>query len=148
MMRVLISGGGIAWLTLAYWLHQYNIVPVVIEQAVHIRHDGYGIDFFGTGYDVAERMSLIDRLRSQQIPFEYVSYVNASDEPVWKLSIALMQKIVHGKYIVLSSKLGLLMQQVLMKLLLRDAFIGLLRQQFGAESLLQMRVPNAGQHSR
>ena len=69
-MRVLISGGGIAGLTLAYWLHQYTIPVVVIEQAQGLRRDGYAIDFLGTGDEVAERMSLIDRLSSQQIPFD------------------------------------------------------------------------------
>lgn len=45
-MRVLVSGGGIAGLTLAYWLHHYHIPVVVIEQAEHIRQDGYGLDFY------------------------------------------------------------------------------------------------------
>ena len=75
-MRVLISGGGIAGLTLAYWLQKSDISSVVIEQANAMRRDGYAIDFFGTGYDVAERMSLIDQLRSRQIPFEALVYVN------------------------------------------------------------------------
>ena len=56
---MLISGGGIAGLTLAYWLRRYGMEPVVIEQAVTLRSDGYAIDFFGTGYDVAEHMNLI-----------------------------------------------------------------------------------------
>ncbi len=43
-MRVLISGGGIAGLTLAYWLHRYGIPSVVIERANEIRRDGYAID--------------------------------------------------------------------------------------------------------
>ena len=42
-MRVLISGGGIAGLTLAYWLRQYDIPSVVIEQAKGLRRDGYAI---------------------------------------------------------------------------------------------------------
>jgi len=67
MTRVLISGG-IAGLTLAYWLHRYRISPVVIEQAAGLQHDGYGIDFFGTGYDIATRMGGIERLRGQQFP--------------------------------------------------------------------------------
>ena len=69
-MRVLISGGGIAGLTLANLLHQYDIPSVVIEQARAIRRDGYAIDFFGTGYEVAERMGLIDQLQPQQIPLD------------------------------------------------------------------------------
>ena len=55
-MRVLISGGGIAGLTLANCLQRHGIASVVIEQAGNLRQDGYAIDFFGTGYEVAERM--------------------------------------------------------------------------------------------
>jgi 2-polyprenyl-6-methoxyphenol hydroxylase-like FAD-dependent oxidoreductase len=100
-VRVLISGGGIAGLTLAYWLHQYGIVPVIIEQAGGIRRDGYAIDFFGTGYDVAERMGLIDRLQSRHIPLAYVAYVNGSGKPIARLDISLMRKVMHEKYMAL-----------------------------------------------
>jgi 2-polyprenyl-6-methoxyphenol hydroxylase-like FAD-dependent oxidoreductase len=101
MVRVLISGGGIAGLTLACWLHRYGIVPVIVEQADSIRRDGYAIDFFGTGYDVAERMDLIDSLQPRHILLEYVAYVNGSGEPIATLDIALMRKIMHGKYMAL-----------------------------------------------
>jgi 2-polyprenyl-6-methoxyphenol hydroxylase-like FAD-dependent oxidoreductase len=100
-MRVLMSGGGIAGLTLAYWLHQYGFEPIVIEQADGIRRDGYALDFFGTGYDVAERMGLIDRLQARHIPLAYVAYVNGSGDPIATLDIALMRKIMHGKYMAL-----------------------------------------------
>ncbi len=100
-MRILISGGGIAGLTLAYWLHRYGFEPVIIEQADGIRSDGYAIDFFGTGYDVAERMDLIACLQSRQVPIEYVAYVNGSGKPIATLDIALMRKIMHGKYMAL-----------------------------------------------
>jgi 2-polyprenyl-6-methoxyphenol hydroxylase-like FAD-dependent oxidoreductase len=101
MMRVLISGGGIAGLTLAYWLHRYGIEPVVIEQAGGMRSDGYALDFFGTGYDMAERMELIDRLQARQVPAEYAAFVNRSGEPIARLDIALMRKIMRGKYMAL-----------------------------------------------
>jgi 2-polyprenyl-6-methoxyphenol hydroxylase-like FAD-dependent oxidoreductase len=97
-MRVLISGGGIAGLTLAYWLQKSGISSVVIEQANAIRRDGYAIDFFGTGYDVAERMSLIDQLRSRQIPFEALVYVNKDGKTIARLDMALIRKLTEGKY--------------------------------------------------
>ena len=97
-MRVLISGGGIAGLTLAYWLRQYDIPSVVIEQAKGLRRDGYAIDFLGTGYEVAERMSLIDRLHSQQIPFDDMAYVNKAGKLIAKLDAALLRNITDGKY--------------------------------------------------
>lgn len=101
MMRVLISGGGIAGLTLAYWLHQYGIEAVVIERAAPHCSDGYGLDFYGTGYDVAERMGVIDELRAQQFPWEEIAYVNASGKRVAHIGVGLMYKIMRGRYIPL-----------------------------------------------
>jgi 2-polyprenyl-6-methoxyphenol hydroxylase-like FAD-dependent oxidoreductase len=97
-MRVLISGGGIAGLTLAYWLHQYHITPVVIERANEIRRDGHAIDFFGTGYDVAERMGLIERLAARQLPFDGFVYVNKHGKPIARMDAALIRAFSAGKY--------------------------------------------------
>ncbi|MGH2484864.1 MAG: FAD-dependent monooxygenase [Ktedonobacterales bacterium] len=97
-MRVLISGGGIAGLTLAYFLRQHGVTPVVIERANGPRREGYAIDFFGVGYEVAERMNLIERLAREQIPFDMLGYVNARGDLLAKLNMALIQKITHGKY--------------------------------------------------
>lgn len=98
-MRVLISGGGIAGLTLAYWLRQYAVPCVVIEQAPAIRRDGYAIDFYGAGYEVARRMGLIDRLEAEQIPLDRIAYVNRTGRPVATLDIALMRRVMQGKYL-------------------------------------------------
>ncbi len=100
-MRVLICGGGIAGLTLAYWLQQYAIPCVVLEQATNLRRDGYAIDFFGTGYDVAQRMGLIARLEAQQVPLDVIAYVNRAGKPVATLERTLLQRITQGKYLAL-----------------------------------------------
>ncbi len=100
-MKILISGGGLAGLTLAYWLHQYGMTPVVIEQSDGLRHDGYGIDFFGSGYDVAEKMGLIEQLKTQQIKADYVGYVNEDGKPIAKMEMDLMRKIMNGRYLPL-----------------------------------------------
>ena len=97
-MRVFISEGGIAGLTLANWLHRYDISSVVIEQAKMLRCDGYAIDFLGTGYDVAERMGLIEHLRSRQIPFDTLAYVNKADKFIATLDSDLLRSITDGKY--------------------------------------------------
>jgi 2-polyprenyl-6-methoxyphenol hydroxylase-like FAD-dependent oxidoreductase len=98
MMRVLISGGGIAGLTLAYWLHHYGIPSIVIEQAPGLRRDGYAIDFLGTGYDVAKRMGLIERLEAEQIPFEALIYVDRDGKQVARMDANLIRSITEGKY--------------------------------------------------
>jgi 2-polyprenyl-6-methoxyphenol hydroxylase-like FAD-dependent oxidoreductase len=60
---VLISGSGIAGPTLAYWLWRRGFEPVLIERAPKLRAGGYVIDFWGVGFEVAERMELIPTLR-------------------------------------------------------------------------------------
>ena len=55
---VLISGAGIAGPTLAFWLKAAGFKPTLIERAPALRTGGYVIDFWGLGYDIAERMGL------------------------------------------------------------------------------------------
>jgi 2-polyprenyl-6-methoxyphenol hydroxylase-like FAD-dependent oxidoreductase len=73
---VLISGAGIAGPALAYWLRHRGFEPVLIEQAAHFRKGGYMIDFWGIGFDVAERMNLIPRLRDIGYLIDRVKFVN------------------------------------------------------------------------
>ena len=55
---VLVSGAGIAGPTLCYWLRGAGFKPTLIERAASLRRGGYVIDFWGVGYDIAERMGL------------------------------------------------------------------------------------------
>jgi 2-polyprenyl-6-methoxyphenol hydroxylase-like FAD-dependent oxidoreductase len=61
-ISVLISGAGIAGPTLAFWLRIAGFQPTLIEQAPAPRRGGYVIDFWGLGYDIAERMGLIEEI--------------------------------------------------------------------------------------
>lgn len=58
-MRVLISGAGIAGPTLAYWLARHGMTPTLVEKAPTLRTGGYVIDFWGAGFEVANRMGLL-----------------------------------------------------------------------------------------
>jgi 2-polyprenyl-6-methoxyphenol hydroxylase-like FAD-dependent oxidoreductase len=55
---VLISGAGIGGPALAFWLKAAGYEPTLIERASTLRGGGYVIDFWGLGYDIAERMGL------------------------------------------------------------------------------------------
>lgn len=65
--RILISGGGVAGYTMAYWLHHYGFQPMVIEQSARNQRHGYGIEFIGTGWDIADKMGLVPKLEEQRI---------------------------------------------------------------------------------
>jgi 2-polyprenyl-6-methoxyphenol hydroxylase-like FAD-dependent oxidoreductase len=64
-MEILIVGAGIAGPSLAYWLLRAGHEPTLVERAPELRRGGYVIDFWGAGFDVAERMGIVPELVSQ-----------------------------------------------------------------------------------
>lgn len=79
-MRVLIVGAGIAGLTLAAELERSGHQPVVAERAGSLRDAGYMIDFFGPGYEAAERMGLLPRLAEIHYPIARLRFLDAHGE--------------------------------------------------------------------
>src|SRR5262245_38526993 len=57
-MRVLISGAGIAGLTVAYWLRRYGFTVTIVERAPSLLTGGYKIDVRGTALQVLRRMGI------------------------------------------------------------------------------------------
>jgi 2-polyprenyl-6-methoxyphenol hydroxylase-like FAD-dependent oxidoreductase len=57
-MKIAISGAGVAGPALAYWLLRCGHEPTLIEAAPALRTGGYVIDFWGVGYQVAQRMGI------------------------------------------------------------------------------------------
>ena len=98
-MRILISGGGIAGMTLAYWLHHDGHTPVVVERDSRAVSGGYGIDFGGTGYDVAARMGIAERLSAHQLPVESAEFVDEQGHVFASLSRATVGKISRGPHL-------------------------------------------------
>ncbi|MFC5186023.1 FAD-dependent oxidoreductase [Actinomadura harenae] len=62
-MKVVVCGAGIAGLALARRLAELDADVVVLEKAPAPRTQGYMIDFFGPGYDAADAMGVLPRLR-------------------------------------------------------------------------------------
>ena len=99
--RILISGGGIAGLTLAIRLKQSGFEPLVIERENGLRSEGYMMDFFGTGWDVAERMGLIEALRAIRYPIEALDFVNADGTAYMHVPISRVREALGGRYVYL-----------------------------------------------
>jgi 2-polyprenyl-6-methoxyphenol hydroxylase-like FAD-dependent oxidoreductase len=70
----------------------------LIERAAPPREDGYMIDFWGVGYEVAERMGLIDELRSQGYSIEEVRFVNKRGERIGGLELGSLSSILNGRF--------------------------------------------------
>lgn len=76
--RILISGGGIAGFTLAYWLKERGYAPTIIEKHPHLREGGYKVDVRGTALEVAKRMGVHRDLLDASVNLKSSKLVTAS----------------------------------------------------------------------
>lgn len=95
---VLISGMGIAGPTLAWWLVQAGFAVTLVERARSARDDGYMIDFWGVGYDVAEKMALVEELRSKGYFIEEVRFVNGHGREIGGLQLEPLRSLLDGRF--------------------------------------------------
>src|SRR5579872_4919280 len=98
-MRVLISGAGIAGPTLAYWLAHHGFEPTLLESAPALRTGGYVIDFWGSGFDVADRMGLLPEIRREGYLVREVRIVNKNGKRVAGFPADAAARIAGGRYI-------------------------------------------------
>jgi 2-polyprenyl-6-methoxyphenol hydroxylase-like FAD-dependent oxidoreductase len=96
--RILISGAGIAGLTLAYWLKRYGFEPTIVEKAPTLRAGGYMIDFWGLGFDVAEKMGLLQKLGEAHYDIPELDYVDQHGKRKGGLSIIKMREAVNFRH--------------------------------------------------
>lgn len=101
-MRVLIVGAGIAGPTLASWLRRTGHEPVLLERAPQLRRGGYVVDFWGAGFDVAERMGLVPRLMDVGYRVREVREVSRSGRRVARFDPRAMLDSVGGRYVSLA----------------------------------------------
>jgi 2-polyprenyl-6-methoxyphenol hydroxylase-like FAD-dependent oxidoreductase len=100
-MRILISGAGIAGPTLAYWLLQHGFEPTVVERAPRLRTGGYVIDFWGAGYELAERMGLLPALIPVGYRVKEVRMVGRDGERVSGFSADVFDRSTNGRFLSL-----------------------------------------------
>ncbi|GAB2958550.1 FAD-dependent oxidoreductase [Saccharothrix stipae] len=96
-MKVVISGAGIAGLALAHRLGTLGHEVVVVERAAAPRTSGYMIDFFGPGYDAAERMGVLPRLLDLGYRVDEAAYVDSRGRRVAGLRFDRLARAVDGR---------------------------------------------------
>lgn len=99
--QILISGAGIAGLTLAILLKEQGHDPLVVERDEALPTEGYMMDFFGSGWDVAERMGLTDKLRALHYPIDALQFVGDLGDVYASVPISRVRQALSGKYVYL-----------------------------------------------
>ncbi len=101
-MAVLISGIGIGGPTLAYWLSVYGIKSTLVERAPELRTGGYALDFWGLGFDIAERMGILPELRRDGYNIKKLRIVNAQGRRVGGFNVDNFRKAARGRYVTIA----------------------------------------------
>jgi 2-polyprenyl-6-methoxyphenol hydroxylase-like FAD-dependent oxidoreductase len=101
MKTVLISGAGIAGPTLAFWLRAAGFEPTLIERAPHLRTGGYVIDFWGLGYDIAERMGLIEEINRVGYHVREVRIVDDKGRRLTGFGTRVFSELTGDRYVTL-----------------------------------------------
>lgn len=100
-MHAIVSGAGVAGLALAGRLALDGWSVDVVERAPAPRASGYLIDFFGPGYDAAERLGLLPALRERAESYGELRSVDAAGRVRARLPIALVERAVAGRYLTI-----------------------------------------------
>lgn len=100
-MRAIVSGAGVAGLALADRLARDGWTVEVVERAPAPRASGYLIDFFGPGYDAAERLGLLPALRERAESYDELRSVDAAGRVRATLPIQLVGDAVGGRYMTI-----------------------------------------------
>lgn len=81
----LISGGGVAGATLAYWLGRNGYRVTVVERSAGLRSSGAPVDVRGPAAPVVAAMGITERLRSAATRTTAVSIIDADGRQVGRL---------------------------------------------------------------
>jgi 2-polyprenyl-6-methoxyphenol hydroxylase-like FAD-dependent oxidoreductase len=97
-VRIAINGAGIAGPTLAWWLRKSGHDVLLVEQASRLRRGGYIIDFWGAGYDIAEKMGILPRLRELGYQVREVRFVDCAGRTRSGFSADVFGRMTGGRF--------------------------------------------------
>lgn len=99
--NILISGAGIAGVSLAYWLKRSGFNPSIIEVSPELREGGYAIDFMGAGYRVAEKMGIIPDLEKVDMDISKLVFVDKNNREKGSMNYRKIKKVMNGRALTL-----------------------------------------------
>jgi 2-polyprenyl-6-methoxyphenol hydroxylase-like FAD-dependent oxidoreductase len=94
---VLVSGAGVAGSCVAWWLDRCGYAVSLVEQAPEPRTGGYVIDFWGLGYDVAEKMGVLDELRRHDLNVQEFRIVDRGGRRISGFNQGAVQELIKGR---------------------------------------------------
>lgn len=97
-MRIAISGAGVAGPALAFWLLRTGHQPTLIDTAPAFRRGGYMVDFWGSGYSVAERMGLLPAIHAAGYAVKDVRFVDGDGNGCGGFGVEVFRHMLGDRF--------------------------------------------------
>lgn len=97
-MKIVINGAGVGGPTLAWWLLEAGHEVTLVERAAAVRRGGYVIDFWGLGFDVADRMGLVPELMQAGYQVREVRFVDEHGRQNGGFSTHVFEHMTDGRF--------------------------------------------------
>jgi 2-polyprenyl-6-methoxyphenol hydroxylase-like FAD-dependent oxidoreductase len=97
-MKIVINGIGVAGPALGYWLTQAGHEVLLVEEAPRLRAGGYIIDFWGIGYDIAEKMGLIGEIRRLGYQVREVRFVGRDGRRQGGFDLTVFGRLTSNRF--------------------------------------------------
>jgi 2-polyprenyl-6-methoxyphenol hydroxylase-like FAD-dependent oxidoreductase len=81
-LSVLISGASFAGLSAAWWMQKLGYRVTVVEIANELRKGGTPVNIRDGVIDVVHRMNLLERIKSESLPFRPMTFLDAHGSPL------------------------------------------------------------------
>ncbi len=94
--NILISGAGVAGLTLAYWLKRFGFCPTLVEKYPTLRSGGYKIDLRGVALEILKRMGIYLQIVEQRTAIRQAICVDKGGRRVAEMSADLCGTRLEG----------------------------------------------------
>jgi 2-polyprenyl-6-methoxyphenol hydroxylase-like FAD-dependent oxidoreductase len=97
-VKIAISGAGVAGPAFAYWMIRAGHEVTLIEKAPSFRTGGYIIDFWGLGYDIAEKMGMEGDIRKVGYQVKHFRAVGNDGRTQARLPVDGIRRVTHDRY--------------------------------------------------
>ncbi|MFO1311917.1 MAG: FAD-binding domain [Burkholderiales bacterium] len=97
-MKIVINGIGVAGPALGYWLTKAGHEVLLVEEAPRVRSAGYIIDFWGIGYDIAEKMGVIGEIRRLGYQVREVRFVGRDGRKRGGFDITVFGRMTRDRF--------------------------------------------------
>ena len=112
--NVLIAGASVAGPALAYWLNLAGYTVTIFELSPGLRQGGNGVDVRDQAIEVAERMGIMDVVRSRAVDMVATTFVDARNRTIGSIDTEAIRRTGNNAAEIVRGELAKILYRCIM----------------------------------